>query len=131
MRDRFGHQLHVTTTQAPCRLCLRISPNPEQLILLSYQPSRDSGPYAEIGPIFVHARACERYDASETFPEDFRSRSLVVRAYNDAGEIADAVVAGPGEAEERAREFLQNPAIAELHVRHVSYTCFDFKIIRG
>ena len=46
---------------------------------MSYQPLPDTNPYAEIGPIFIHARV----------------------------------------------------EIAEVHVRHRSYTCYDFKVVRA
>lgn len=128
--DGYGHRLHVERNQAPCRSCLRISKEPEDLILLSYQPLRDTNPYAEVGPIFVHADECEPYRSRE-FPADFLERELVVRAYNLEGRIADAVVAAPGEAERAAAAFLASAHITEVHVRHRSYTCFDFKIVRA
>lgn len=55
MIDAFGHQLHITTVQAPCRYCLRISPASEEMILMSYRVLPDTNPYAEVGPIFIHA----------------------------------------------------------------------------
>lgn len=128
--DRFGHRLRVVKEQAPCRLCLRISSAPEDLILLSYQPLPDNGPYAEVGPIFIHAFPCRPYQSLEEFPKDFKTRQLVVRAYGTDGQIVDAVVAEPGEAQKAAETFLSSPAIAEVHVRNTSYTCFDFKIVR-
>ncbi|HUA08850.1 MAG TPA: DUF1203 domain-containing protein [Candidatus Acidoferrales bacterium] len=130
LRDRFGHDLRVERNQAPCRSCLRIANEPEDLILLSYQPLPDRNPYAEIGPIFIHARACEPYAAAE-FPSDFRVRELIVRAYDRDGRIADALVAAPGEAEAACAAFLSRDEIAEVHVRHRSYTCYDFKVVRG
>jgi hypothetical protein len=126
--DGFGHQLHVERNQAPCRSCLRISKEPEDLILLSYQPLPDTNPYAEIGPIFIHAHECEPYRSRE-FPADFLERELVVRAYDLDGRIADAVVAVPGEAENAAASFLTGDRIAEVHVRHRSYTCYAFKVV--
>jgi hypothetical protein len=129
LRDGFGHRLHVERNQAPCRSCLRISKEPEELILLSYQPLPDTNPYAEVGPVFIHAHACMPYNARE-FPADFLERELVVRAYNREGRIADAVVAAPGKAEEAATAFLADVRIAEVHVRHTSYTCYDFKVTR-
>lgn len=129
-RDRFGHDLHVQMEHGPCRVCLRISKEPEEFILLSYQPLANRNPYAEIGPIFIHAHECEPYDTPHTFPEDFAQRQLVVRAYDYEGRIAGAVVAEPGEAPNAAARFLSDPVIAEVHVRHTSYTCFDFKIVR-
>ena len=130
LRDRFGHRLHVERNQAPCRSCLHISREPEDLILLSYQPLPDRNPYAEVGPIFIHAHACEPY-AVPDFPADFLQRELVVRAYNRDLRIADAVIAAPGEAEAACSSFLANDDIAEVHVRHRSYTCFDFKVLRA
>ncbi len=130
-KDRFGHDLGVTTTEAPCRVCLRISREPERLILLSYQPLPYSGPYAEIGPIFVHAHHCEPYDDSENFPQDFVGRRLVLRAYGHQGQIVDALVADAGTAPQHAAALLSDDAVAEVHVRHESYTCYDFKIVRS
>jgi hypothetical protein len=130
-KDRFGHDLRVTTNEAPCRICLRISRGPERLILLSYQPLPDSGPYAEIGPIFVHAHRCEPYDDFESFPQDFAGRRLVLRAYDHDGQIVDALVAEAGTAPQRAAALLSDRDVAEVHVRHESYTCYDFKIVRS
>lgn len=131
LRDRFGHDLDAVKEEAPCRACLRISKGPEELILLAYQPLVDANPYAEIGPIFIHARPCEPYSDIETFPEDFAARRLILRAYSSDGRILDALVAEPGTAPARAAELFDNSAVAEIHVRHESYTCFDFKIVRG
>lgn len=130
-KDRFGHDLRVTTTEAPCRVCLRISRRPERLILLSYQPLPDSGPYAEIGPIFVHARRCQPYADFESFPQHFVGRRLVLRAYGHQGQIVDALVAEAGTAPQCAAGLLSDDAVAEVHVRHESYTCYDFKIVRS
>jgi hypothetical protein len=129
-RDRFGHELKLYRGQEPCRVCLKISESPEDFILLSYQPLPDRNPYAEIGPIFIHERECTPHD-SDAFPEDFRPRSLVLRAYDSNGAIVDATVTAPGEAERVSMEFFENADVEELHVRHTSYTCFDFKIVRG
>jgi hypothetical protein len=131
MKDAFGHVLHLEKTQAPCRHCLRIPQTPEDMILMSYRVLPDRGPYAEVGPIFVHAAECEPYRDVSTFPGDFLERALVLRAYTVDGEIADAVVAVPGDGPRCAAAFLNDPSIAEVHVRHISYTCFDFAIVRG
>jgi hypothetical protein len=130
MTDRFGHKLHITKTQAPCRVCLKISKVPEDLILLSYQPLDDTGPYAEIGPIFIHAIPCEPYANVHALPPDFAMRPLVLRSYNAAGEIVDSLVAPPGTAEQWANHLFEDGTAVEVHARHISHTCFDFKILR-
>ena len=111
-------------------MCLRISKEPEEFLLISYQPLPDRNPYAEIGPIFIHARDCEPYATLDEFPQDFLQRQLVLRAYDRDGRIADAVVAEPGDGSNAAARFLSDDRIAEVHVRHTSYTCYDFKIVR-
>lgn len=130
-KDSFGHDVQALMERGPCRSCLRISEEPEEFLLLSYQPLPDRNPYAEIGPIFIHARECEPYSTPKEFPADFVRRELVVRAYDRDGRIADATVAKAGETPSAAARFLSDSNIAEVHVRHTSYTCFDFKIVRA
>ena len=131
LRDDCGHVRVPRDVAAPCRVCLRVPSEPEPMLLLSYSPLADTGPYAETGPVFIHVRDCSRYSEESSFPADFAARPLVVRAYSHEGEIADALVAGPGEGEGAVRRFLQNRAIAEVHIRHTSYTCYDFKAVRA
>ena len=131
--DDFGHSLtpQVVDGPAPCRHCLRIAQAGERMILLSYRPfAQDNGPYSEVGPIFIHADACQRY-AGEGLPPDFAPRELVVRAYDENHAIADSTIAPPGEALDRAAAFLADPRIGYVHVRHTTYTCFDFQIERN
>lgn len=109
--DRFGHRLEPSCAVAPCRVCLRIGAQPEELVLLSYQPLPDTGPYAEVGPIFIHAAPCEPYRENEAFPADFQARRLVLRAYDDDGRIAAALVAEPGTAPGRAAELFGDPRV--------------------
>ena len=80
---------------------------------------------------FIHAERCEPYGEATTFPDDFANRRLVLRAYGHDGRIVDAAVAEPGTAPALAASFLNDDEIEEVHVRHESYTCFDFKIVRA
>jgi hypothetical protein len=130
-RDAYGHDLEVQQDNGPCRVCLRISKAPENVLLMSYQPLPDRNPYAEIGPIFIHEHDCVPYGSLDRFPEDFVQRELVLRAYDGEGRIFDAAVAPPGEGARVAEKFLSIPDVREVHVRHTSYTCFDFKIVRA
>ncbi len=130
-RDTFGHAVEVYRDTGPCRVCLRISTAPENFLLLSYRPLPDRNPYAEVGPIFIHEHDCAPYSAVHAFPEDFVPRELVLRAHDGEGRIFDAVVAPCGEGPRVAAEFLSNADVREVHVRHTSYTCFDFKIVRA
>jgi hypothetical protein len=67
--------------------------------------------------------------APETAP--CRLCLLILRAYSKDGRIVDAVLVQPGTAPAQAAAFLSDARVAEVHVRHGSYTCFDFKIVRA
>ena len=72
--DEFGNHLKVQTgVTAPCRSCLRITRTDEPVIVFAHRPFTAAGPYAEIGPIFVHALACEPYLDTEQVPPDLGS----------------------------------------------------------
>jgi hypothetical protein len=130
-RDRFGHAVPLYHSDEPCRVCLRIATSAEKFRLVSYQPLPDCNPYAEIGPIFIHAEPCAPYAETAIFPSDFLGRRLVLRAYGHAGEIVRALVAEPFAAPDRAAELLADEGVVEIHVRNPAYGCFDFKIVRS
>lgn len=133
MRDAHGNVLEVRVpeTGAPCRSCLRVTPSGTRLILLAHRPFATNGPYAETGPVFVHADECERYRAHDTFPADFRERTLVFRAYDATGEIRDATLAAGTQAEETLSRLFADRAVASVHVRNPAWGCFDFAVERG
>src|SRR3954469_11018460 len=89
-RDDHGNITTVTLDDeggAPLRCCLRDSRPGERRILLAYSPFERSGPYAEVGPVFVHADDCAGYPADGGYPDDYRSRRQVFRAYRSDGSI--------------------------------------------
>lgn len=133
-RDAHGNALEVWTSEDdgnPCRSCLRVTPAGTRLILFAHRPFPTDGPYAEIGPVFVHADACEAYTAATTFPEDFRLRTLTFRAYNTRGRIHDAAVAAGATAEETLERLFASEDVAFVHVRNPAWGCYDFMVERA
>lgn len=63
--DDFGNPLAVSVVTdvggTPLRCCLREAEPGERVVLMAYRPARVGGPYAEVGPIFVHAQRCDGY----------------------------------------------------------------------
>jgi hypothetical protein len=134
LHDAHGNALHVQTSNddsAPCRSCLRVTPRGTRLILFAHRPFSTSGPYAETGPVFVCADACEPYRANDVFPPDFRSRKLVFRAYDTEGSIHDATLAHGADAERTLAELFASDAVRTVHVRNPAWGCFDFAVERG
>ena len=116
----------------PCRHCLGLIAEGEAKLVLSHRPFETAQPYAESGPIFLHQRACERYDAASV-PGwfDFLDPAIV-RGYDASDWIRydmGFVVRGP-EITATCREILADPGVAYVHVRS-KYNCFQCRVERA
>ena len=125
------HKTSVVQTDhaAPCRHCLTWAKPGERVILFPYQAISCGRPYAESGPIFVHAEQCARYSSPNEFPRELRN-GRAIRAYNEKNEIVAAEVLN-GAPEESATRLLENDAVRFLHVRSASHGCYTFKLERA
>ncbi len=118
----------------PCRHCLENVDAGEAYLVLAYRPFPTLQPYAETGPIFLHARGCERAPEADVLPELFgRTAAYIVRGY-DAG---DRIIYGTGavvptpDIPGRARELLARGDVAYLHMRSAKNNCYQCRIERG
>ncbi|MEU4236319.1 DUF1203 domain-containing protein [Actinoplanes sp. NPDC026619] len=112
------------------RCCLREAEAGERLALVAYRPAGATGAYREIGPVFVHADPCEGYREPGHYPASFRPRRQVLRAYDKAGRIADAIMVEGENAEAGIEQLLNRPEIETVHSRNVLYGCYMFAIDR-
>jgi len=116
----------------PCRHCLNSIANGEAFLVLAYRPFTTLQPYAETGPIFLHASPCERAQLPNELPEILSSPEYIVRGYN-AGE---QIVYGTGGVVEtnkiatRADQLLADERISFVHVRSAKNNCFQCRIDR-
>jgi len=118
----------------PCRHCLTSIKEGDEMLVLAYRPFDELQPYAELGPIFLHASACERFDPQGGIPAMFdRWDLLIVRGYNKDNRIqydtADHVPVD--ELENYCKSALQNDEVAYLHVRTPRFNCFECRIERA
>jgi hypothetical protein len=117
----------------PCRHCLRNVAAGEEYLILAYRPFPALQPYAETGPIFLHARECERADEGEELPQILTSPDYIVRGYS----ADDRIVYGTGavvptaEVPARAEALLKRPDIAYVHMRSARNNCYQCRIERA
>jgi hypothetical protein len=118
----------------PCRHCLRNVAAGEEYLILAYRPFPALQPYAETGPIFLHAAECERALETDVMPELFRaSPDWIVRGYGHD----DRIVYGTGAVTPkkdvctRAHELLQRADIAYVHMRSARNNCYQVRIDRA
>ena len=113
---------------APHRCCLRDSRPGERILLASVTPPGPQGAYAESGPVFLHADPCGGPDRPG-YPDEFRRRTQVFRAYSVDGRIVGGRVVQPGDDQEAvAEELLAEADVAYLHSRNVVHGCYMFAI---
>ena len=116
----------------PCRHCLDLIAEGDDKLVLSYRPFGTVQPYAETGPIFLHARACARYE-SDRLPAwfDFLDPAIV-RGYDGDDWIrydTGQVVPGP-EIGATCRQILADASVAYVHVRS-KFNCFQCRVDRA
>jgi len=140
--DRFGNDLIPLVDPAggsPLRCCLRRSRPGEELCLIAYRPFTRPGPYAEAGPVFVHAGACTGYLENDAYPAGYRDwPTMVFRPYRHHAELNcdaiayDAIQMGEGAtAEALIGRIFADPTIEFIHTRNVHAGCFMFGITRA
>lgn len=133
--DDFGNPVLITVDHdpggAPLRCCLRDAVAEERVALIAWRPASTGGAYAEVGPVFVHADSCQGYDAGDRYPEGFRHRSQIFRAYDADGRQVDNRIVEGDDAEVAIAELFSRPDVAYLHSRNVLAGCYMFTIARA
>ena len=118
----------------PCRHCLAEINAGEPMLVLAWRPFPAPQPYAEVGPIFLHADACERHSEAGGAPSMLAAwQHLLLRGYGADDRIVygtGTIVAG-AELEQAAADLLAWPEIAYLHVRSATNGCYQCRIERG
>ena len=117
----------------PCRHCLESVIAGESYLILSYRPFVEMQPYAECGPIFLHAEPCPAYQDGANIPEMFLSGApRIMKAYDKSNRIiyGSGKVVEPGDIITYARELLYEAKVAYIHVRSSENNCFTFRIDR-
>ncbi len=121
-------------TGLPCRHCLREIQVGEPYLILAHRPFPAAQPYAELGPIFLHAEACERHAETTAAPAMFLSwEHLLIRGYNAQNRIiyGTGQVVAPSQLVEAAEQLLTRPELAYLHMRSATNNCYQCRIERG
>jgi hypothetical protein len=115
----------------PCRHCLGNIDAGEAVLVFAYRPFPGLQPYAETGPIFLHATPCRRYAAEEIQPPVLvASRDYILRGYD----TDDRIVYGTGSVVLRedvrtyAEDLLARDEVAYVHVRSARNNCYQCRI---
>jgi hypothetical protein len=118
----------------PCRHCLQDVAAGEDYLVLAYRPFPTLQPYAETGPIFLHAEPCERAaDADAIPPMLARRKAHLIKGYGADDRIVYGTgqVVSSGELEMEAAKILERQDVAYVHVRSSVNNCYTCRIERA
>ena len=117
----------------PCRSCLRDIAKGEAMLILAARPFPEPQPYAEVGPIFLHAEGCVPWDGEGIPPILTTSPDYLVKGYTADHRIrygTGAVVRAERLAVEVAAR-LTRDEVAFVDVRSARNNCFQTRAVRG
>lgn len=116
----------------PCRDVLRRARPGEELILASFCPFPQPGPYREFGPVFLLAEASAEPVARDGLPlgSDYFSADFVLRAYSAGGDIVEAERVARADGPGLAAAWLARPEVAWVDARFPVMACFACRVVR-
>jgi hypothetical protein len=114
----------------PCRISLTDASPGDELILVNYEHHAVASPYRMRFAIYVRPGE-ETFDAIDVLPEQLRTRTLAVRAFDaDAMMIASDVTEGTKLEETIGLQFA-DPRAAYLHLHFAAPGCYAARIERA
>lgn len=119
----------------PCRHCLTYIPKGAQMLVLGHRPFAAAQPYAETGPVFICAHACDPFQGPGLPPvlDTPDGEARLLKGYSPD----DRIVYGLGrivplaELAPAADEMLNDPRVAYVHVRSSLNNCYTCRIDRA
>lgn len=118
---------------APCRHCLKNIPKGAGMLICAHRPFSAPQPYAETGPIFLCAEACDAHCDAQ-LPEVLTTSSeYLIKAYS----IDERIVYGTGQITPQAQivsyceALLARDDIAFVDIRSARNNCWQVRAIAG
>ena len=118
----------------PCRHCQQDVAEGEPYLILAHRPFPEAQPYAEVGPIFLHAEPCARYPETGETPAMFlRRESYLVKGYDAEDRIVYGTgqIVPPQEMNRAAARMFEREDVRYVHVRSAQNNCFSCRIERA
>lgn len=114
----------------PDRISLRDLEVGERALLLNYTHLDAATPYRASHAIFIAATPTASFDAIDAVPEALRSRTLSLRAFDEAGMMRDADLVDGTAIESLIARLFADPKTAFVHAHFAKRGCFAARIDR-
>lgn len=114
----------------PCRVSLTDATPGDELILVNYEHHAVASPYRMRYAIFVRQDE-KTFDALDTVPDQLRSRTLAVRAFDDKAMVVGCKLVDGRNLEGTIDDLFADPSAAYLHVHYAAAGCYAARIARA
>jgi hypothetical protein len=115
----------------PCRVSLQDAAEGERLILFHHVSHDVATPYRSAYAIYVREAAQHAAEYTDETPPVFEGRPIALRGFDTEGNLRNAVLALPGQADARIRELFDADEIAYIHAHNAAHGCFSAAIERN
>lgn len=115
----------------PCRVSLQDAAEGERLILFHHVSHDVATPYRSAYAIYVREEAQHAAEYTDETPPVFEGRPIALRGFDTEGNLRNAVLALPGQADARIRELFDADEIAYIHAHNAAHGCFSAAIERN
>jgi hypothetical protein len=114
----------------PCRISLTDSQAGDELILINYEHHPVASPYRMRFAVYVR-RGEETYDAVDEIPEQLRSRTLAVRAFDANAMMVGWELIDGRELDAAIERRFADPKAAYLHIHFAAPGCYAARVDRA
>jgi hypothetical protein len=114
----------------PCRVSLTDSRPGDELLLLNYEHLPVASPYRMRFAIYVR-KGDTTYDKIDEVPEQLRTRTLAVRAFDAKGMMLGHELVHGRDLEGAIETLLQAPDAEYLHVHFAAPGCYAARVLRA
>ena len=116
----------------PCRHCLDFIPKGAEMLILAYRPFDRAQPYAETGPIFLCAGACDAWSGLG-LPPMLDSPDYLLKGYTADQRICYGTgkIVAKAEIASYAAQLLAREEISFVDVRSARNNCYQVRIVRA
>ena len=115
----------------PCRVTLEDAEAGESLILLNHVSRDVASPFRSAYAIYVRETAKQASTFIDEVPPVFANRTMAFRAFDAAGMLRNASLAGPGEADATIRILFDAPEIDYIDAHNAAHGCFAARVERS
>ena len=114
----------------PCRVSLTDSHAGDELLLVNYEHHPVNSPYRMRFAIYVR-KGEETYDAVDRVPEQLRSRTLALRAFDDNAMMVGWELVEGREIEGAIERLFADPRARYIHAHFAAPGCYAARIERA